>query len=226
VTAAFGALSALTEKDLRKLVACATTAQAGFILLGAGSLTPQGMSGAIVTASARALACAVLLLLAGAIDDRVRTRDVTRLEGIAAQMPGYATALATAALGQAGVLGLGGAWGPLLALLGALPNYAPLAIASGIALAVLAASHLFTVARVAFGRLDPAWEKSPYLEPFGGRFPDLSPREWTSIAPLATLVVMLGVWPAPLLAVTTGTAKDLAGAVSPPGEGPIAIALR
>lgn len=222
VTAAYGALAALAEKDLRKLVACATTAQAGFVLLGAGSLTPQGMSGAIVTASARALACAVFLMLAGAVDDRVRTRDVTKLDGIAAQMPGYATALAAAALGQAGVLGLGGSWGPLLAVLGALPNYAPLAIASGIALAILAAAHLFAVARVAFGRLDPAWEKSPFLEPFGGRFPDLSPREWTSIAPLVTLVVILGVWPAPLLGVTTGTAKDLAGAVSPPGEGPVA----
>lgn len=218
ITAAFGALTALAEKDLRKLVACATTAQAGFILLGAGSLTPQGMSGAIVTASARALACAVFLMLAGAIDDRVRTRDVTQLDGIASQMPGHATALAAAALGQAGVLGLGGAWGPLLSLLGALPSYAPLAIASGIALAVLAAAHLFAVARIAFGRLDPGWETNPFLEPFGGRFPDLSPREWTSIAPLVTLVVMLGVWPAPLLGVTTGTAKDLAGAVSPPGE--------
>lgn len=223
VTAAFGALSALAEKDLRRLVACATTTQAGFVLIGAGSLTPQGMSGAMVTASSRALACGVFLLLAGAIDDRVRTREVTKLDGIAAQMPGYATALAAAALGQAGVLGLGGAWGPLLALLGALPSYAPLAIAAGCALVVLGAAHLFAVARVAFGTLDPAWQKSPLLEPFGGRFPDLSPREWTSIAPLVTLVVVLGLWPAPLLAVTTGTAKDLANAVSPPGPDQIAL---
>lgn len=223
ITAAFGALSALAEKDLRRLVACATTAQAGFVLLGAGSLTPQGMSGAMVTASSRALACGVFVLLAGAIDDRVRTRDVTKLDGIAKQMPGYATALGAAALGQAGVLGLGGAWGPLLALLGALPSYAPLAIAAGCALVVLAAAHLFVVARIAFGRLDPSWQKNPLLEPFGGRLPDLSPREWTSVAPLLTLVVVLGVWPAPLLAVTTGTAKDLANAVSPPGPDQIAL---
>jgi len=217
VTAAWGALSALAEKDLRRLVACATTAGGGFVLLGAGSLTPQGMCGAIVTATARALACGAFLLLASAIEERAHTRDVSRLDGIATQMPGYTTALAAAALGQAGVLGAAGAWGPLLAMLGALPNYAPLAIASGLALVVLAVAHLFAVARVAFGKIDPAWEKSPFLEPFGGRFPDLSPREWTSIAPLVTLVVVLGIWPAPLLAITTGTARDLAQAVSPPG---------
>ena len=111
-----------------------TTAQVGFVLLGAGSLTPQGLSGAMVLASTRALACALFLVLAGAADDRAHTRDVTRLSGVATQMPGWSTALAVAALGQAGVMGLAGAWGPMLALLGALPNYPPLALVAALAL--------------------------------------------------------------------------------------------
>ena len=223
VTAAYGALAALGETDLRRLAAHATTAQVGFALLGIGSLTPQGISGAMVLGSTRALACAAFLLVAGAMDDRVKTRDVARLEGVAGQIPGWATALAVAALAHAGILGLGGAWGPVLALFGALPNYAPLAIVAAVALVVLAAAHLFAVARVLFGKLDPEWEKSALLEAFSGRFPDLTSIEWTTLAPLLTLLVLLGLFPAPLVASTSGTVRDLTNAVSPPGPEQIAM---
>lgn len=222
VTAAYGALAALGETDLRRIAAYATTSQVGFALLGIGSLTPQGIAGAMVLASTRALACATFLLVAGAIEDRVRTCDVARLSGAGTQMPGWAAALGVAALAHAGVLGFGGAWGPLLALFGALPNYAPLAVAAALALVVLAAAHLVAVARVLFGKVEPDWEKSPLLELYGGRFPDLTSREWTGIGPLAAVVVLLGVWPAPLVASTSGTVRDLTNAVSPPGPEQIA----
>lgn len=222
VTAAFGALSALGQRDLRRMAACATTSQAGFVLLGAGSLTPQGLSGAIVLGSTRALACAVFLLLVAAIQERARTCNASRLGGVATQMPGWATALTAAGLAQAGVLGVGGAWGPVLALLGVLSSYAPLAIVAAIALIVIAAAHLKALSLVAFAPLDPAWEKNELLEAHGGKFPDLSSREWTSIAPLVALVILLGVWPAPIVSVTTGTVRDLANAVSPPGPDQVA----
>ncbi|HVJ89867.1 MAG TPA: proton-conducting transporter membrane subunit, partial [Labilithrix sp.] len=223
VSAAYGAVSALAETDLRRVAAAATTSQAGFVLLGAGSLTPQGLSGAIVLGGTRALACAAFLLLASALHDRVRTSDVARLGGVASQMPGWAISLAGSSLAQAGVLGLGGAWGPVLALLGVLSSYAPLAIVATIALVVLAAATLSMVSRVVFGQLDPEWESSDLLAPLGGKFPDLTPREWTSVAPLLLLVVVLGLWPAPILAVTTGTVRDLANAVSPPGPDQVAL---
>ncbi len=223
VTAAYGALSALGHTDLRRVGACATTTQAGFVLLGAGSLTPQGLSGAIVVGATRALACGVFLLLVAAIHDRARTTDLRRLDGVAAHMPGWATALAAAALAQAGVLGLAGAWGPLLAVLGVLSSYAPLAFVAGFGLVVIAVVHLTALSRIAFGPLDPAWEKSELLEPFGGRFPDLTPREWTSAAPLVLLVILLGLWPAPIVTATTGTVRDLANAVSPPGPDQVAL---
>jgi NADH-quinone oxidoreductase subunit M len=222
VSAAYGSLLALGQTDLRRMAACATTSQAGFILLGAGSLTPQGLSGAIVLGATRAIACGVFLLLVSAIHERARTSDAARLGGVASQMPVWATALAAAGLAQAGVLGLGGAWGPVLALLGVLSSYAPLAIVAALALVVTAAAHLSAVSRIAFGPLDPDWEKSKLLERFGGKFPDLTAREWASIAPLVLLVVLLGVWPAPIVASTTGTVRDLANAVSPPGPDQVA----
>lgn len=223
VTALYGALAALGQTDLRRLAAAGSTAQVGFVLLGAGSLTPQGISGAMVLTSTRALACALFLILAGVIEERAHTRDLSRLSGVATQMPGWATALTAAALGQAGVMGLAGAWGPLLALLGALPNYPPLAVVAAFAMVLAAAAHFLALSKIIFGKLAADWEKSPLLEPFGGRFPDLTAREWTSIAPLAVLVAVLGVWPAPLFTTTTGTARDLTNAVSPPGPEQIAL---
>lgn len=222
ITAAYGALSALGQLDLRRLAAAAATTQAGFVLLGAGSLTPQGLSGAIASGSTRAASGAVFLLLVSAVHERARTSDTSRLAGIASQMPGWAAALAVAAFAQSAVLGSSGAWGPVLALLGVLSSYAPLAIASAIALVVLAAAHLGALSRIAFGRLDPAWEGSTLLEAHGGRFPELTPREWTSVLPLVLLVGLLALWPAPVVGITTGTVRDLANAVSPPGPDQVA----
>lgn len=223
VTAIYGALGAMGQTDLRRLAAAGTTAQVGFVLLGAGSLTPQGLSGAMVLTATRALACALFLVLAGSVEERAHTRDLSRLAGVASQMPGWSAALAAAALGQAGVMGLAGAWGPMLALMGALPNYPPLALVAALALVLAAAAHFLAVSRIVFGKIASDWEKDPLLEPFGGRFPDLTAREWTSVAPLATLVVLIGFWPAPLFSSTTGTARDLTNAVSPPGPDQIAL---
>ncbi len=224
VTAAYGALAALGQTDLRRLAACATTSLAGFVLLGAGSLTPQGLSGAMVVGTTRVVAVGGFLLVASAVNERARTNDVTRIGGVGRHMPGWGVALAATALAQAGVLGVGGAWGPLLALLGVLSTYAPLAIVAGIALVVLAVAHVSALTKIAFGRVDPAWQSSKLLEPFGGRFPDLSPREWVGVAPLVALVLLLGLWPTPFVAITTGTVRDLANAVSPPGPDQVADA--
>jgi len=224
VTAAYGALGAFVQTDLRRLSAYATLGQVGFVLLGAGSLTPQGIAGAMVLAGTRGLASALFLVLASAIEERARTRDLARFTGLARQMPGWAAALAAAAIAQGGLLGFAGAWGPMLALLGALPNYPPLALIAALALVVAAAAHARVLARVLFGDVAPDWARSPLLEAFGGRFPDLTAREWLTVAPLAAIVLLLGVWPAPVFASTTGTTRDLTNAVSPPGPDQIALA--
>ena len=216
VTAAYGALGALGQTDLRRIAASATTTQAGFVFLGVGSLTPQGLSGAIVLGSTRAIACSLFLLLASTAFDRAKTTDTSKLGGVGRQMPAWTIALAASALAQAGVLGLGGAWGPLLALLGVLSSYAPLAIVAAVALVVVAAAHLAALGRVAFGGAKAAQIPAASLT-------DLSRREWVSVGPLVFGLVILGIWPAPVVAVTTGTVRDLANAVSPPGPDQVAM---
>jgi NADH-quinone oxidoreductase subunit M len=221
VSVAQGALGALAQTDLRRLAASTSLAQAGFVLVGVGSLGPQGLAGAISMIATRALSSALFLFLVGALEERARTRDVTRLEGVGAQMPGWGAAFAAATLAQCAVLGLGGSWGPVLVLLGALPNYAPLAVVAALGLFLLACAHVVVFARIAFGTVDAAWAKSAALEPFGGRFPDLGTRDAMAAAPLATALVFLGLWPSALLATSSGTVRDLTNLLSPPGLDPV-----
>jgi NADH-quinone oxidoreductase subunit M len=223
VTALYGALSALGQTDLKRLAAAGSTALVGYVLLGAGSLTPQGIAGAMMLASTRAVSCALLLLIVGAVEERAQTRDVGRLAGVARQMPGWGVGLALAALAQAGMMGLVGSWGPVLAMLGALPNYPPLAFVAAVALVLLGAAHMLVLSKIVFEKIDIAWEKSLLLEPFGGRFSDLSLREGMSVSVLGALILVLGVWPAPLFATTAGTARDLTNSVSPPGPEQISM---
>ena len=188
------------------------------MLLGAGSLTPQGLSGAIVLGhDAGVLACGVFLLLASVALERTGTTDTRKLGGLAKLMPAWTIVLSAAGLAQAGVLGLGGAWGPLLALLGVLSSYAPLAVVAAGALVVLAGERTRPHPHaLASGKLDaePSCEGRPVA--------DLSRQVWASVGPLALFVILLGLWPAPVVTVTTGTVRDIANAVSPPGPDQVA----
>jgi NADH-quinone oxidoreductase subunit M len=223
VSTVYGAFEALGQRDLRRLAAASTTSLSGCVMLGAASLTPQGIGGAIVLGTTRGLACCAFLLLVAAMHDRTKTSNADRLGGIAAQTPGWMTALGAASLAQAGLFGSCGAWGVLLALFGALSSYAPLAISVAIALVVLAVAHLAPLSHMVFGKLDPEWERSDVLEPYGGRVPELTRREWSTIVPLVLIVIVLGMWPSPILSLTTGTVRDLANRVSPPGPDQVAF---
>jgi NADH-quinone oxidoreductase subunit M len=223
VSTMYGAFEALGQRDLRTLAAATTTSLSGCVMLGAASLTPQGIGGAIVLGTTRGLACCAFLLLVAAMHDRTKTSSVDRLGGIAARTPGFLTALGAAALAQAGLFGSCGAWGVLLAIFGALSSYAPLAISAAIALVVLGVAYLAPLSHMVFGKLDPEWERSDVLEPHGGRVPDLTRREWSTVVPLIAAVIVLGLWPSPILTLTTGTVRDLANRVSPPGPDQVAF---
>jgi NADH-quinone oxidoreductase subunit M len=220
ISSVWGALCALAQRDLRRFVAYATIASAGMCLYGIGALTPQGIAGAVTGLFSHGLAAAMLLTFAAALEQRVRTCDATRIAGLATETPALAT-LAGIALGVSlGVPGLVGSWAVLLALLGGFVRYPVLALLVAAALVVSAAAHLRIARLVLLGRLDPAWRRSPYLEPFGGRIPDATGREALVLVPLAMLSLLLGVWPTPLLSSIAVAARDAGAAVDPGGPDP------
>jgi NADH-quinone oxidoreductase subunit M len=219
----YGALCAFAQTDLKKFVAYASISHAGVALLGVGSLTPEGVAGACVEMSAHAIAISALILAIGAIEDRARTRSIDALVGVAREMPLLGSALVLSLAASFGVPGLVGFWGECLATIGTYAGYRIPVIVAVAGLALVAAAHVRLLDKIAFGKIDEAWKKSPYLEPFGGTFPDLGSRELGAIGPLVILVVLLGLWPAPLLTTISGSVRDTTALVNPPGPDQIAL---
>jgi NADH-quinone oxidoreductase subunit M len=221
----YGALCAMAQTDLKKLVAYSSVSHMGFCLIGLGSLTPQGIAACIVQMFSHGIITAMLFTLVGVIYDRVHTRDVRSFGGLAAEMPIYTLFVGFAFMASLGLPGLSGFWGEALALLGAFPGYRLLTAVAASGLVLSAGYHLWALQRMFLGPFRAAWRDSPYLEPFGGKFPDITMREVASIAPLVALCFVLGFWPVPLLTLVSGSVRDLTALVNPPGPDQIAFLL-
>jgi NADH-quinone oxidoreductase subunit M len=219
----YGALAAMAQRDLKRLVAYSSISHMGFCLLGLGAMTPQGIAGAIVQMFNHGVITSMLFTLVGVLYDRVHTRDIGKFGGMATEMPVFTSFAALAFMASLGLPGLSGFWGEVLAILGAFPLYRVLAIVAATGLILSAGYHLWALQRVFLGRFNDAWRRSPYLEPFGGRFPDVTAREVANLAPLAVLTVVLGVFPAPLFSLIAGGVRDLTNTVSPPGPDQVAV---
>jgi NADH-quinone oxidoreductase subunit M len=222
----YGALCAMAQTDLKRMVAYATMSQMGFCLIGLGSLTPQGIAACLMQMVSHGLIAAMLLLCIGALEDRVKTRDLGRLGGLAAEAPLYATLFAFALFASAGLPGLIGFWGEALALFGAFPTHRVLSVVGALGIGLGAAYHLSAMHKLLFGKLAEAWRKDPILEPFGGKIPELNARELALVAPIAVVAIILGVWPVPVLSTIAGGVRDITSLVNPPGPDQIALLLR
>jgi NADH-quinone oxidoreductase subunit M len=217
LSAGWGALCAMAQRDLRRFFAYATLTNAGACLYGIGALTPQGIGGAVAGLFAHGLAAALFLGFASALEQRVHTCHAARFGGLAGETPGLATLASVGLAVSVGVPGLVGSWGVLLPLLGGFAWHPGLALLLGAVLIVSVAAHGRIARLVLLGKVDPAWRKSLDLHPYGGRFPDATPFEIAALVPIAALSLLLGVWPAPLLSSIGAGARDAAESVNPSG---------
>ncbi len=223
VNVLYGALCAMAQTDLKRMFAYATMSQVGFCLIGLGSLTPQGIAACLVQMTSSGVTGALVLLLLGALYDRVQTREVSRLGGLGAEVPVFAALIAFALLASLGLPGLVGFWGEVLALFGAFPMHRALTLLAALGLALTGAYHVGAIHKLLMGKLAESWRKDPLLEPFGGKIPEISPRELAMVAPLAVFAIVLGLWPVPLLGLISGGVRDVTALVNPPGPDQIAL---
>jgi NADH-quinone oxidoreductase subunit M len=225
VNVVYGAFCAMAQDDLKRLVAYASVSQMGFCLIGMGSLTPEGIAACLVQMVSHGLIVAMLLLLVGAIEDRARTRSIRAFGGLGAEMPLYAVLFGLALMASLGLPGLSGFWGEALALFGAFPGYRALTTIAASGVILSAAYNLGVFRRMFLGAFPESWRSSAALEPFAGRFPDLTGRELASLVPLALLVVVLGFWPVPLFTLIAGGLHDVTSLVDPAGPDQLAALL-
>jgi NADH-quinone oxidoreductase subunit M len=226
VNVVYGALCAMAQDDLKRLVAYSSMSAMGFCLIGLGSLTPQGVAGCLFVMVSHGIVVSMLLLLVAGLDDRAQTRSIRAFGGLAGEMPVFTALAGLAFMASLGLPGLSGFWGEALALMGAFPSHRVIAAVAAFGLVLTAGYHLSALQRVFLGDLPSTWRGSPALDPFGGRFPDVTARELAVLAPLALLTIVLGFWPVPFFALIAGGVRDATSFVDPPGPDQIASLFR
>jgi NADH-quinone oxidoreductase subunit M len=190
----YGAIVALIQTDIKRLVAYSSVSHLGFVVLGTFALTVEGMSGGVIQMVNHGLSTGALFLLVGMLYERIHTRDLGRMGGLGRTMPALAGVFLFAALSSIGLPGLNGFVGEFLVLVGtfvANKAYAVVAV-TGVVLAAI--YLLWAYQRAMHGTPVIAGGSNGEGSP-----PDLSPREWAILVPIMAMILFIGVYPRPFL---------------------------
>ena len=187
----YGALVAMVQEDIKKLVAYSSVSHMGAIMLGIFALNPEGMSGAVYQMLGHGLSTGALFLCVGMIYDRRHTRLIAEYGGLAKSVPLYAALLLFITLSSIGLPGLNGFVGEILILMGAFEHHPVATVIAATGVIWGAVYMLWVYQRVAFGPLQNHANK--HLE-------DLKGSEIAYMLPIVALVILMGVYPEPFLA--------------------------
>ncbi len=210
-------LVALVQQDMKKLIAYSSIAHMGFVTLGffiafavyarTGALdgAALGLQGGMVQMVSHGLISGALFLCVGVLYDRMHSRRIDDYGGVANTMPKFAAFMVLFALANAGLPGTSGFVGEFLVILGSFQANPWFAFLAATTLVLGAAYTLWLVKRVLYGEV--ANDGVAALE-------DLNRREFLLLGVLAVFVLLLGVWPAPLLEVMGPTLDQLLQQIS------------
>ena len=190
LTMVYGALLALQQSNLRKLLAYAGVSHVGLVVVAISSFNLQGLQGALMQLLNFGIVAASLMLIAGLIQQRLGSNEALHLGGLAKTMPRLCALFFLFALSSIGVPGLSGFPVELLMLLGVLQAYPALAVVALLA-AILAAAYTLNFSRRAFF--------GPVVQSAVECADDLRRREGLMLAVPAVLVLLLGLYPQILL---------------------------
>lgn len=195
----YGAFMAYAQDDIKRLIAYSSISTLGFVLLGIFSGGPAGIQGAVFLMIAHGVTTGALFMLAGALSERLGTRDLRRMGGLWAPAPRMGFFTLVFAMSALGLPGFANFVGEILVLAGALSVDTMLAAvaAAGLALVTLYAMKLFL--RVFHGPL-----------PAGLAPPDLGARELVALSILVVALVWLGLHPQPVLELATPASQATA----------------
>jgi NADH-quinone oxidoreductase subunit M len=202
----YGALVAMVQTDIKKLVAYSSVSHMGFVVLGIFSMTEEGMQGAVIQMINHGLSTGALFLLVGMIYDRTHTRLISDYGGVAKFMPVFAACFLIVSLSSIGLPGLNGFIGEFMILFGAFqsPFLGTHAYTVFAALGIIlsAVYMLWMYQRVMVG---PVRQNALYG---GHHLNDLSRREICVLVPVLIFIVWIGVYPKTFLRLSAPLAKQ------------------
>ncbi len=194
------ALVALVQQDMKKLIAYSSISHMGFVTLGLFVFNAQGVEGAMMQMISHGFISGALFLCVGVLYDRMHSRMIDTYGGVATPMPIFAAFLVLFAMANTGLPGTSGFVGEFLVILGSFQANPWFAIIAALTLIFGAAYTLWMIKRVVYGKV--VKEGVADLE-------DVNNREILMLGILAVMVLLVGIWPNPVLDVMHVTIDNL-----------------
>jgi len=184
----YGALSAMAQTDLKYVIAYSSVSHMGIVMLGAATLTQQGLNGSVFQMFAHGIMTGLFFALVGLVYEKSHSREVFKMGGFGAMMPGIATAFTIASLSSLGLPATAGFVAEFLTFLGAWGSAHPWWLFPGVLGAFLTSIYVLRVARAIF------WGP-PSTDPHFHNLPDAIGTEWAALGILVFVLVLFGVVP-------------------------------
>lgn len=211
----YGALVAMVQPDVKRLVAYSSVSHMGFVVLGLFSFTEMGMQGALYQMLNHGVSTGALFLFVGFIYERRHTRMISEFGGLATPMPWFSTLFVIASLSSIGLPFLNGFVGEFLIMIGSWtsnsiqhPWIATMLASTGVIWA--AVYMLWMLQRVVFGKV---------THPENARLLDLNAREIGLMIPLLALMLFMGVYPRVFLDRSQASVEEVRARVAAPPAG-------
>jgi len=196
----YTSLVALVQEDVKKLIAYSSVAHMGFVTMGIFAVTAQGVAGGIFQMISHGIVSAALFLCVGIIYDRMHTREIAAYGGLVNRMPLYAFVFMVFSLANIGLPGTSGFIGEFLTLIGTFRVNNWVASLATIGTILSAAYMLWLYRKVIFGKLE---------KPSLFNIKDMGWREVVIMTPLIVLTIIFGVYPKPVLDISSVSVTQL-----------------
>jgi NADH-quinone oxidoreductase subunit M len=187
VNVLYGAFCAMSQKDLKYIVAYSSVSHMGVVMLGAATLTPEGWNGAVFQMVAHGIMTALFFSLVGLVYERAHTRAIAKMGGFATVMPGVAAFFTLASLSSLGLPGTAGFVSEFLVFLGAWKSGHYLWAIPGVLGAFVTAIYVLKATRTIF------WGSGP--SQVFHELSDAKRTEWVAPVLLGVCLVAFGIWP-------------------------------
>jgi NADH-quinone oxidoreductase subunit M len=182
----YGALVAMVQPDMKKLVAYSSVSHMGFVVLGTAAMNVQGIQGSVYQMLAHGVSTGALFCIVGMLSDRRHTRLISEYGGIKRVVPQLTAASLVITLSSIGLPGLNGFIGEFLIMVGGFRWDPRFVVVAGLGVILSAVYMLWMFQRVYYGEVTNEHNRT---------LPDLSFREWAILGPLAAAAIFMGVFP-------------------------------